>query len=356
VETPPVSWAQQVGDGWAPLTPLRDNTNDLRNSGIVSLSLADAPDTGPVWLRIGVAADADSFPLLAGLTTNAAMADWVGPGGATTLGTPLPAGTIKKSAQPLPGIGTIDQPVPSFGGRPEETGATFEMWLAERLRHKDYGIQAWDYARLMLAAFPSLWQVAVVQASDSTGKRAPGHVWVVPVPGPASLNIVDPTIPANDSAMLGEIADMLATKISPFIQLAVTNPPYVRLKVTAKLVFDDANTVQADIDRLNADLIAFLSPWPTKGLGPRPDDYYTREQVAHFIRHRPYVLGILSLQLDPDPPGLAGWHYLTSALSHDLTGETAPRPKRLHRPRLALPRLALPKLALPRAAAAEGAS
>jgi len=346
VETPTVSWAQQAGDGWTPLTPLRDNTNDLRNSGIVSLSLADRPDTGPVWLRIGVSADADGFPLLAALTTNAATADWVGPGGATTLGKPLPSGTIKKSAQPLPGIGTIDQPVPSFGGRPEETGPAFEMWLAERLRHKDYGILAWDYARLVLAAFPSLWQVAVVQASDPSGGRAPGHVWVVPVPGPNSLNIVDPTIPANDSAMLGEIADMLGAKISPFIQLAVTNPPYRRLKVTARLVFDEANTVQACVDRLNDDLVAFLSPWPTRGLGPRPDDYYTRDQVAHFIRHRPYVLGILSLRLDPDPPGAAGWHYLTSALSHDLTGEGAPRPQRLHRPRLALPK----------ATAAEGAS
>jgi hypothetical protein len=138
--------------------------------------------------------------------------------------------------------------------------------------------------------------------------------------------------------MLGQIADLLSTRISPFIQLEVSNPPYLRMKVTANLVFSDADTVQASIVRLNNELIEYLSPWPTPALGPRPDDYYTRQEVAHFIRHRPYVLGILSLSLNPEPPNSpAGWYYLTSALAHDLSGEAAPPPRHLHRPRLMRP-------------------
>jgi hypothetical protein len=123
----------------------------------------------------------------------------VGPGGATGLATPLPAGSITKPMAALPAIGAIEQPLPSAGGQAQATGAAFDLWLAERLRHKNYGVQAWDYASLVLAAFPSLWQLAVIAASDGSLTQAPGNVWIVPVPGPDTANIADPTIPSRTS-------------------------------------------------------------------------------------------------------------------------------------------------------------
>ncbi|KAA0592740.1 hypothetical protein J2848_006015 [Azospirillum lipoferum] len=339
-EAPPVSWSQAVGAEWAewtPLTPLRDDTNGLHNSGIVTFELAAAPAalsdaaasagatsaTAPtVWLRAAVDADTDVFPLLADLVTNAGTASWIGPGGADSLGTPLKAGTITASAAKLPDIATVSQPLPSFGGRPVATGKGFEMWMAERLRHKGFGVQSWDYARLALAEFPALCQVAVVPAANGDGTPAPGTVWVVAVPGPATQGVSDPTEPTCDTATLGQIHDLLATRISPFIKLGVSNPPYQRMKVTARLVFSDQDTVEASIQRLNDELIRFLSPWPDPASGPRPDNYYTADAVARFIRHRPYVLGILSFDYAPDPsPAVPGWSYLTSALAHALTGE-----------------------------------
>ena len=76
--------------------------------------------------------------------------------------------------------------------------------------------------------------------------------------------------------------------------------------------------------------------WPTPALGIRPAHYYTKQAVAEFIRHRPYVHSILSLELDPGPTDkeMASWRYLTSAPKHDLSGETASAPKR---PRMARP-------------------
>ncbi|AWK89876.1 hypothetical protein [Azospirillum thermophilum] len=337
---PPVTWSQGTGGAWTPLTPLRDGTNGLRNSGIVTFELpdmpADAAPTAPVpgsapklWLRASVAADPDAFPLLADLVANAATASWSGPGGAPSLGTPLKAGTITAGADPLPGVATVAQPLPSFGGRPEATDRSFEMWMAERLRHKGFGIQSWDYARLALSEFPALWQAAVVPASDGDGTPAPGRVWVVAVPGPTTPGIADPSMPACDSATLGRIRDMLAARISPFIRLSVTSPPYQRMKVTAKLVFSDDDTAEASARRLNDELVRFLSPWPDPAPAPRPSDYYTADAVAHFIRNRPYVLGILSFDYAPDPPPKTpGWCYLTSATEHALSGETAPSPAR----------------------------
>lgn len=336
-ETPPVCWAQATGESESTrLTPLRDATNNLRNSGIVSLTLAD-PSAAQPLLRLSVPCDAAAFPMLAGLATNAAMATWVGPGGGAGLGTPLPAGTIAKPASPLPALGSIDQPMPSSGGMPADTGTGFEKWLAERLRHKDRGIQPLDYSDLLLAAFPSLWQVAVVPASDGGIEPSPGNVWIVAIPGPRTPDVSDPATPSSNSTMRADMADFLAGRISPFIQLTVTDPPYLRIQVQADLMFTDSDSVQANIKRLNAELIEFLSPWPPTTLPPRPDDYYTLKEVTHFIRHRPYVRAIISLQLIPVSPSiLAGWHYLTSAASHILSGRPQPASEPALPPRLSL--------------------
>jgi hypothetical protein len=190
---------------------------------------------------------------------------------------------------------------------------------------------------LVLAAFPTLWQLAVVPATDErTGVEAPGHVWLVAVAGPKTPNIADPTVPMVDPAMLADIGEMVQALVSPFAKLSVTNPPYVRLTVTAALTFSDEDTPAFWIAKLQDELIRFLSPWPDDTLGPRPPDYYTSHAVAEFIRNRPYVRGVTRLKLAADgDPGRGGWRYFTSAASHALhvdTSTAAPAYRRV-RPR-----------------------
>lgn len=331
---PAVSWAQQSAAGWSALTPpdtLQGNGTEgtstdssLQNTGIVSLKLAP-PTADLLWLKLGIASGADSFPLLAGITTNALTATWIGPGGAQTLGLqPLPAGTIAASDPPLADIASIDQPLPSFGGHPRLERRPFWMWMAERLRHKDRAIDSWDYARLALSEFPTLWQAEALPAQDEEGRQKPGHVDLIVVPGPATPNIADATIPLADQSLLEEINVMAAARCSTFVTLAVDNPLYVRVIVTADLVFSPADTVAAWCAKLNGELIAWLSPWePPPDLGTRPDDYTSDIAIAEFVRARPYVVAIMSLALAYDPPDEAAWCYLTSAAKHDLTGELA---------------------------------
>ena len=325
-DLPPVAWSQQTAAGWTPLTPPEglqgDGTDGFANSGIVTLQLQPPVGDAPVWLRLSTTVGDVAFPWLAGVTTNALMARWIGPGGAANLGVPLPAGTITASAPKLADIATIAQPLPSFGGRPFAKGQPFDMWMAERLRHKDRGIQDWDYARLALAEYPTLWQAAVVPASDAKTDPSAGAVRVVVVPGPDTPNIADTTAPLADPIVLAGIGDMLSARISPFIALQVANPPYVRLTVHASLAFSDADTVAVWKARLNGELVQWLSPWPPAELGPRPANYYDKFAIAEFIRRRSYVVAILSLDISYDPP-TADWCYLTSALQHDLQGAAA---------------------------------
>ena len=324
-EKPVLRWQQQIGTRWSPIEVTGDSTNGLMNSGIVTLRLkgTEAPGATPN-LRVVLVSGMNNIPLLASVATNALRATWIGPGGAETLGIPIAPLTITQSNTPLNGIATIVQALESIGGEPRATGPDFHMWMAERLRHKGFGIDAWDYARLVLAAVPSLWQLAVVPATDSdSGEPAPGKIWLVAVAGRSTPNVDDPTIPQADPSVLASVGEAVRDVISPFIVLSVTNPPYCRITVHAVLVFDDADTPAAFADRLDTDLIKWLSPWPDPSLGPRPANYYTRHAIAEFIRGQPYVVGITSLEIVHDKgTHSGGWRYFTSALKHCLKGRT----------------------------------
>jgi hypothetical protein len=347
-----VQWEKQVGTEWLPVAAkLGDTTNGLRNTGIVTLQLSRTPDEDAPGLasrtfaykdgqsvqnlRAVQRGGGDRSAYLVSVVANALSATWVGPGGAAELSVPLPAGTITQSVDPITGVGTVSQPMDSDGGSPPAKGRSFDLWMAERLRHKGFGIDAWDYSRLVLAAFPTLWQLAVVPATDErTGVEAPGHVWLVAVAGPKTPNIADPTVPMVDPAVLTDVGEMVQALVSPFVKLSVTNPPYLRLTVTATLIFSDEDTPAFWIAKLQDELIRFLSPWPDDTLGQRPPDYYTSHAVAEFIRDRIYVRGVTRLRLRADgDPGQGGWRYFTSAASHSLHADASAPARRRVKPR-----------------------
>ncbi|WP_374145995.1 hypothetical protein [Sphingomonas sp. 28-63-12] len=318
---PAIAWEEYIGGVWQPIIPIDDTTTGMQNSGIVTLPLTVPPGaTKAPRIRVSAIGDTSCAPIVQAVIANAVATRWIGPGGADTLGTPLPAGTITKSAASLAGIGSITQPMASFGGRPPATGEAFQRWMAERLRHKGFAIDCWDYARLALEAAPSIWQAAIIPATDQqTQTSAPGQAWLVIVAGPGTPNVTDWTVPQVDIATLADIGDTLNACSSPFARLAITNPPYLRLKVSATIEFIDSDTGAFWADRLSSDLVSWLSPLPPSDLGTRPANYYTPRAVAEFVRHRPYVRGITHFLIVPqEEPATGHYYYLTSAPSHDI--------------------------------------
>lgn len=323
--SPAVVWRLLGGNAWAELSLQSDGTNGLQNSGIIAFALP-APSQGSVstqlspdytWISASVAQDPDQFPRTASVVTNAVDADWIGPGGASNLGlVPLSAGTIKSITPPLDGVSTVAQPLASFGGRPRLSGEALYPWLGERLRHKNRAVQSWDYVRLVLAEFPFVWQCEALTARSSAGGGVPGSVLVVVVPGPSTPDIADPTAPVASSLQLSEVGGYLKALASPFTTIEVSNPAYVRITVTADVVFMDGGTPQ----RLNTDLIGYLSPWyydvARAAEGGR---YVSEDAIAAFIRNRPYVAAILTISYgySPDRADLQ-WYYMTSALEHHI--------------------------------------
>lgn len=320
-DPPAIMWEEYIGGIWTPITPLDDTTTGLQNSGIVTLALTvERGATKAARLRVSALGNTANAPIVQAVIANALTARWIGPGGADTLGKPLPAGTITKSADSLPGIGSITQPMESIGGRPPASGENFQQRMAERLRHKGYAIDCWDYARLALEAAPALWQAAIVPATDQEDQSPlPGTVWLVAVAGPDTPNVTDPSVPQVDLATLASIGDSLDGCSSPFARLTISNPPYLRLKVTATVEFIDSDTGAFWADRLSRDLVSWLSPWPDPALEPRPANYYTRRSVAEFIRHRAYVRAIIAFAIAPESAPTPGNHYyLTSSANHAI--------------------------------------
>jgi len=322
-DPPKMIWEEYIDDNWQLVTMYDDTTHGLQNSGIVTLAPTLIDDKTKVpRLRVRAHGKTDGAPYVQAVIANALAAKWEGPGGAAGLGIPLPVNTITKSLTPIAGVAGIVQPMQSFGGAPPLVGPAFQMWMAERLRHKGFAVDAWDYARIALAAVPSLWQAAVVPATDEkTGKRLPGQVWIVAVAGPNTPNVKDKTVPQVDLATITAIRDKLNSCVGDFTQVVVTNPPYLRMTIVAEVEFSSEDTSAFWEDQLKADLIEWLSPWPpSAAIGPRPTNYYTRRSIAEFIRGRNYVLGITSLELRREAvTGGPGWHYLTSAATHVIT-------------------------------------
>ena len=264
------------------------------------------------------------FPQTIAVTPNALLASRFQDGeqGAPYV-EPVPAGTITGSVQDLGDIATITQPMPSFGGKPAQDERDFAISSGERLRHKERAVLAWDYERLVLERFPSIWKVKVLPAHDGVASRVPGATLVVVVPGPEFPQVPDPTVPSAPGEMLNQIATYLRERASPFAAILVDNPLYVRVTVKATVAFGSGQAAGDAISRLNHDLVQYLSPWfydaERAAKGSR---YWEEAEVSAFIQTRPYVAQLRRLRLIPDRASeqvKADWCFVTSAKSHDIT-------------------------------------
>lgn len=330
-EPVPVTWEYLAGNRWTPLQPdqfLADTTNAMRNTGMLAMALpaydTDAHTVMPrdlQWLRATVARHAATFPKTASIVPHVTTATWqAGTSSGASLGTPLPAGTISSSVQDLPFIESITQPIASFGGRPPEDERAFEIRLGERLRHKDRAILGWDYDRLVLERFPTIWKSATLPAT------LPGRVTVMVVPGSQSVEVVDATAPRAPGYVLARIQCYLETLSSPFAEIAVVNPQYVRIRVIAAVEFNQDAAAGSNIDRLNDDLVQYLSPWfYDVERAEKQGRYATEDEISEFIQTRPYVesLQTLAFEYDRDPAKME-WYFLTSQTAHEITEVPAP--------------------------------
>lgn len=328
-----VTWRAFVDGAWRDLRPdeiRRDDTQGLRNSGIVSLLLpALTPDLGSdklCWLRAVPLRSPDSFPALLAIRPHALLATRIIDDNADP-SSPVPPKTITGSLPPVAGIAKIDQPLPSSGGRVGESAATLPVRLGERLRHKARASLAWDYERLVLDRFPEIAKVRVLRNRGAAGTPAPSELLAVVIPRQVDTEPIAP-MPRTSLDTRTRIRESLAAIASPFACIHVVEPVYICIAVEAEVIFRSGAEGDGP-QRLGAELCAFLSP-SSEGLDLADDasSKDIRAAIAFFIETRPYVAGLsapLRLSFDPDPQTLP-WCVPASAARHVITAVAADLP------------------------------
>ena len=316
-------WSYLRGNDWVPfpVDGVDDGTDGLLASGIVTIAVppeADRDHTlmpgGLHWVRVAVATGTDAVCRLITVAAQAlTVTDRAVGGRATVPG--LPPGTVTKLDAPASQVKGINQPFPSFGGRPVESDTAFTARVSERLRHRDRAIALWDYEHLILEAFPSIYQARCLnhtqyEPGDDGGsyrELAPGHVTVVTIPDLATPNPFDPLRPYTSLRVLSEIHRFLAARMPAFTTLHVRNPCFEEVRVALRARFREGVDESFAIRTLRREITEFLSPWAVRGdARPSFNGTVRKSVLVDFVEDRGYVDYVTDVQLFRSLPGVAG--------------------------------------------------
>lgn len=296
-----LKWSVLIENHWKELEPrhiLSDDTNSLLKAGIIRFNLPTEAFTSSsrfmetgVWLRLRSNRPFDATCQLVNVHSQAVKVKFVDNSNELShLKTGLPAGTITKMIERMSGVKTIEQPYNSFGGYPKENERNYYIRVSERLRHKNRSVSIWDYEHLILQHFPEIHRVKCLNHTNNQSFMAPGNVLLVVIPDTINKNVFDIFQPMVSTGLLNEITAFLKKRASPAIQIRVVNPAYevvrLKLKVAFKVGLDEAYYK----NKLEEDIIQYLSPWTQHAEEQVSFGTYFQESLlVHYLEKLQYV-------------------------------------------------------------------
>lgn len=303
---PDVTWTYLSENQWLPFKSmdiLSDSTNGLLTSGIINFSFYKETTktdtvltTGKHWIRATIPDGRAAIPEFVDIITQAVVAEFEDESNDPNyLAKALAAETIAKLEFSDSSIRGITQPFASFGGAVQEESTAFYTRVSERLRHKQRAITIWDYERMILQAYPSVYKVKCLNHTrytgnlDSYNQLLPGHVSVIVVSNVQNKNAVNPITPQTSLNRLEEIKEFLDDYRTDPIELHVQNPAYEKILVDFKVKFRKGYDKGFYERQLEDEIKAFLSPWaydsPDITFGGR----IHQSRIIGFIDEREYV-------------------------------------------------------------------
>lgn len=309
----PLTWSVLCDNYWRPLTAEElalDTSFGLRTSGILAVALPTEVTSqnsilppGLVWLRASIASDPASVCQLLRIANNAVEVQLVTTAEAPThLSSGLPAGQIVKLQSPPTAVKAIEQPYASFDGRQQETDQALVRRAAERLRHRNRCISAWDYERMVLEAFPALHRVKCVPHANSRSWLAPGHLLLVVIPDLRSQDSTDRLRPRADARTLSQVAEFVQRQCGSQVRVSVKNPFYQQVRLALKVRFRSGLPFNSYSRSLNDALVHALTPWAFDMTTPIEfAGQIDRSVLLHWVEELPYVDFVSDFQLfSPD--------------------------------------------------------
>lgn len=303
-----VEWSYLANNQWIPFdtSDISDGTGGLLQSGIVQLAFPKnihADNTllpaGKYWVRAGVQSAVDAVGQIIGIHAQAVEVAWIDKGNAPSLlDQPLPPESIGKLAVAVAAIKKITQPYATFHGRGAEASAHFYTRVSERLRHKQRAITQWDYERLVLEAFPRIYQVKCLNhlryepgtTQAVYRELAPGHVTLLTIANQQNQPMADPLRPYVSLADLERVHAFLRSIASCFVKLHVRNPQFEPVLLRCKVRFFAGLDETFYRQRLQEEVIQYLSPWAFSPNGQISfGGQFHIAPLINFIEERTYV-------------------------------------------------------------------
>jgi len=288
---------------------ISDSTYGMQPTGIVEIAIPpditnrntifDEP--GLFWLCALVTKDLQAFPNLMDTNAQAVAVTFENNNSNDPLhlAFPLPSQKITKLAQVSPGIKTVRQPEASFNGKVEEAEPEFYARVSERLRHKSRAVNNWDYERLILEHFPFIYKVKCLN-NYYLGQFVPGHVTVVPIVNLKNKSTDDfhAELPSASYLELRQIEEYVNERSSVFAKVHAINPQADYVKINCKVKFKPGLDKGYYLQKLNEDLIKFLTPWAGESDTPSFSAKIYSSSIISFIDKRVYVDYVADLSMN----------------------------------------------------------
>jgi hypothetical protein len=267
-----IVWSVLCDNYWKTLGSeelIGDSGNQLLTSGLIRFVIPSEATTtntllpnDAIWLRASIAGDVRAVCQLVEVAANAIEVTFVDQGNDPLhLAAALPAGSIAKLKTGIAAVRSVSQPYASIDGKLTEGDNLYRTRVAERLRHKDRSLSAWDGERLILSRFPSIHKVKSIPHSSPESWLAPGHVTVILVADLTNKNAIDPLQPRVDSDTISQVRELLKSRSGMQVQYHVRNPGYQKIRLNFTVKFKTGYEFNYYSKQLNAELLQYLSPW-----------------------------------------------------------------------------------------------
>ncbi|TMI64911.1 MAG: hypothetical protein E6H07_03055 [Bacteroidetes bacterium] len=304
-----IIWSVLCDNYWKKLTVANfifDTTNDLLTSGVVKLVMPREATTinsimpdGFLWLKLSIPKYANAVCNLVDVRSNAAIMIFDdNENDPQHLKQPLPANTISKLQKPNAAIKSVTQPYASFGGQMKEESNSFYTRVSERLRHKERSISVWDYERLLLQHFPSVYKIKCIPHTSDKSFADAGHTLTVVIPDLTNQNAVNPFQPRVDKNTLDNMTSFLKSHSTAWAEHHVINPAYEPVKITVEVKMKTGYEFNYYSKELDQVLKNYLSPWIS---GSATQIHFggkvTESQIVKLVEDLDYVDYITSLQV-----------------------------------------------------------
>jgi hypothetical protein len=322
-----IEWSVLCDNYWKQLGVrelVADSTNQLLTSGLIRFVIPREATTtntllpcGYIWLRASIAGNVDAVCQLLEVAANAIEVEFEDRGNDPLhLAGALLAGSIARLKTAVAAVKSVNQPYASFGGKLPEADEHYRTRVAERLRHKDRALSAWDIERLVLDHFPRIHKVKCIPHASPESWLAPGNTMLVLVPDLRNKNAINPLEPRVDSDTLARVRALLRTRGCMQAVYHAKNPSYQRIRLEFTVRFRSGYEFNYYREQLNAALLEFLSPWAYQsGRDISFGGRVYKSQLLDFVEEIEYVDFVTDFRL---------YSYVDSPLNLADTAEVTP--------------------------------